>query len=204
MPVATTPFESTLRPNTNNFFGNPNQLGYLQYFALSLDLFHGDGAVRPVDWRLKITPVFNVNVLAVDELAEVNPDVSKGTYRARTFFALEEYFLEVKLADLSPNYDFLSVRIGSQPFTSDFRGFIFSDINRGVRFFGDLDSNRVQFNLAYFDMLEKDTNSDLNTFDDRGQGVLVANTYIQDFIFPGYTTEWQRTIQPRPGQLSLR
>ncbi len=108
VPVATTPFESTLRPNTNNFFGNPNQLGYLQYFALSLDLFHGDGAFRPVDWRLKITTVFYAYVLAVDDLAEVNPDVSIGTYRARSFFALEEYFLGSQARRPQPQLRFSS------------------------------------------------------------------------------------------------
>ena len=39
-------------------------------------------------------------------------------------------------------------------------------------------------------MQEKDTNSFLNTFNDRGQDVAIANWYIQDFIFPGYTAEF--------------
>ena len=53
-----------------------------------------------------------------------------GTARTRADYALEEWFFETKLADLSPNYDFVSVRAGSQPFVSDFRGFIFADTNR--------------------------------------------------------------------------
>jgi hypothetical protein len=97
--------------------------------------------------------------------------------------------VESKLADLSADYDFLSVRAGSQPFLSDFRGFIFSDVNRGVRLFGTRLSNRDQFNLVYFQQLEKDTNSFLNSFHDRHQGVLVANYYRQDFIWPGYTAQ---------------
>src|SRR5207249_5860187 len=125
------------------------------------------------------TPIFNVNYLAVDELAIVNPDVRRGTNRGRTWFALEEYFLETKLADLSPDYDFLSVRVGSQPFNSDFRGFIFSDTNRAVRLFGTRNANREQFNLVYFRQLEKDTNSGLNTFHERHQDVFAANYYIQ-------------------------
>ena len=88
-----------------------------------------------------------------------------------------------------PTYDFVSVRAGSQPFISDFRGFIFSDINLGVRLFGNRNSNREQFNLAYFDQREKDTNSGLNTFNDRNQQILIANYYLQDFIFPGYTAQ---------------
>lgn len=190
VPTATTPFESTSRPFEQENFQRPNQLFYSQYFSLTLDLFHGDGAFKPNDWRVLITPVFNVNTLNVDELAVVSPDVRKGTQRDRTYFALQEWFVESKLADLGPDYDFLSVRAGSQFFNSDFLGFIFTDTNRGVRLFGNRQSNQDQFNLVYFRQLEKDTNSFLNTFHDRHQDVLVANYYRQDFIWPGYTTQF--------------
>ena len=56
-----------------------------------------------------------------------------------------------------------------------------------MRLFGTRVSNRHQFNLIWFDMVEKDTNSGLNTNHDRHQNVLMANYYIQDFVFPGYT-----------------
>jgi len=189
VPTATSPFESTEHPFQNNFFGKDTQFAYQQFLSLSVDLFHGDAAFRPVDWRVKVTPVFNVNDLSVNEVSVVSPDVLAGTTRYRTFFALEEWFVETKLADLSPDYDFLSVRVGSQPFTSDFRGFIFSDTNRAIRLFGTNFSNRDQFNLIYFSQQEKDTNSELNTFHDRHQQVLIANYYRQDFIFPGYTSQ---------------
>ena len=188
-PIATTPFESTANPDSKDFFGRPGQLFYTQDFFLSLDLFHGDAAFRPVDWRVKVTPAFNVNNLAVNELAVVSPDVTKGTTRARSFATLQEWFVESKLADLGPDYDFVSIRAGAQPFTSDFRGFIFSDTNRGVRLFGNRLSNRDQFNLVYFNQQEKDTNSLLNTFHDRHQQIVIANYYRQDFLFPGYTAQ---------------
>jgi hypothetical protein len=190
VPIGTTAFESTARPGEQDFFGRPNQAVVSQYFSTSLELFHGDAAFRPVDWRVKVTPVFNFNYIDLDEVAVVNPDVRRGGLRARTYFSLEEWFAEAKLADLSPNYDFLSVRVGSQPFVSDFRGFIFADTNRAVRLFGNLDSNREQFNLVYFNQLEKDTNSELNTFHDRHQQIVAANLFVQDFVFPGYTAEW--------------
>jgi len=189
-PVATTPFESTARPSESGFFGRPNQNLFSQFFSTSLELFHGNAAFRPVDWRVQVTPVFNINYVNFDEVAHVSPDVSRGTDRGRTYFSLEEWFAEAKLADLSPNYDFVSIRAGSQPFNSDFRGFIFADTNRAVRLFGNLDSNREQFNLIYFDQLEKDTNSGLNTFHERHQQVLIGNFYIQDFVYPGYTAQW--------------
>ena len=65
----------------------------------------------------------------------VNIDVRRGTNRTDTHVSLEEAFAEVKLADLSANYDFVSLRAGIQPFVSDFRGFIFSDNNLGAAVF---------------------------------------------------------------------
>jgi hypothetical protein len=189
VPVATTPFESTRSPFQEEFFGRPNQSLYSQYFRLSFDLFHGDASFKPTDWRIKLTPIFNVNAFHANELAVVSPDVTRGLNRNRSWWALEEYFFEYHIADLSPEYDFVSLRVGSQPFISDFRGFIFADINRGGRLFGTLHGNRDQFNLAYFRQAEKETNSFLNTFDDRRQNIFVGNYYRQDFIWPGYTAQ---------------
>src|SRR5262249_48844016 len=78
---------------------------------------------------------------------------------------------------------------GSQPFVSDFRGFLFSDTNRAIRLFGTRLAQREQFNLVFFDQQEKDTNSELNTFQSRHQNLFIANYYRQDFLFPGYTSE---------------
>lgn len=190
IPTATTPFESTARPFQFENFGRPNQFLYSQLFTMSFDLFHGDtAAFKPMDWRVKITPAFNANFIDVDELAVVSPDVRKGTQRGRSWFALQEAFGEIKIADTSPEYDFMSIRAGNQPFSSDFRGFIFSDTNRGVRLFGTRNGNRDQYNLAFFRQLEKETNSGLNTMEDRDQNILIANYYRQDFIFPGYTLQ---------------
>ena len=77
--------------------------------------------------------------------------------------ACRKRFVEVKLKDLSNSYDFCPRAPGFRSFTSDFRGFIFSDQEPGLRLFGNFDSNRYQYNAAYFAMLEKDTNSGLNT-----------------------------------------
>jgi len=188
-PIPTTPFEATQNPFQNEFFGNPNQFFFTQYNSLAFDLFKGNAAFKPFDWRLRMNVIFNQNYLKVQELAVVSPDVRDGTNRHRTDWALEEWFYETKIADMSPNYDFVSVRAGSQPFTSDFRGFIFSDTNRGVRVFGNRLSNQDQYNVVWFDQTEKETNSLLNTFDDRHQNTLIANYYRNDFIFPGYNTQ---------------
>lgn len=187
IPTATTPFESTKRPFHEEFFGRPNQVFSNNFLSVSADLFHGDAAFKPVDWRLKATGVFNWNYLSVEELAVVSPNVLNGLTRGRTWFALQEFFGEVKLFDLSSEYDFVSARVGSQPFTSDFRGFIYSDTNLMARAFGTRRGNREQFNVLVTEQLEKDTFCGLNSFDDRHQNVVIANYYVQDFVFPGYT-----------------
>ncbi|MCE9532376.1 MAG: hypothetical protein K8T89_14835 [Planctomycetes bacterium] len=190
LPTATTPFESTARAYQTDFFGRPNQMFNSTNLFLSFDLFHGDTtSFKPIDWRVKLTPAFNFNLLHVEELGVVSPDVRKGLDRDRGWATLQEYFVEKKLVDLSPEYDFMSLRVGSQPFTSDFRGFIFSDINRAARLFGTRNGNRDQFNVAFFRQAEKDTNTGLNSFKDRNQNIFIFNYYRQDFIFPGYTVQ---------------
>jgi hypothetical protein len=180
---------SSRRPASPRFFGRDGQLFATETAAVSADLFRGDTAFKPVDWRFKATVAGNFNDLRVAENGVVNPDVRRGTSRQRGYLALQEAFGEVKLADLSPNYDFLSLRAGIQPFASDFRGFVFTDTNLGLRLFGSLEANRDQYNLALFDRLEKDTNSGLNTFSWRRQQVAVLNFFRQDFLTPGYTAE---------------
>ena len=161
-----------------------------QTFLFSFNLFHGDTSFRPIDFQVRFTPAINLNFLQTQERGIVNVNVEAGTNRFDAHVGLQEGFFELKLHDLSPNFDFVSVRAGIQQFTSDFRGFIFSDEEPGVRIFGSLRSNRINYNLAYFFMLEKDTNSHLNTFAAREQQVEVANVYIQDFLTKGYTTEF--------------
>jgi hypothetical protein len=181
---------STARPGTSDFFGKGEQLFLDQLFLFSFDLFHGDAAFRPVDWRIRVTPAISLNYLDVQELGIVNVNVQGGTTRLDSHFGLQEAFGEVKLHDLSPNFDFVSVRAGIQELNADFRGFLFVDEQPGVRFFGNLDSNRWQYNLAYFNLLEKNTNSGLNSFALRKQQVIIANVYRQDFLFQGYTAQF--------------
>jgi hypothetical protein len=193
LPTPQNGFDSTARQGGANQFGRPSQFLFLNYTGLSIDLFHGDAAFKPIDWRIKVTPIFNVNHLDLEEIGVVNPDVRKGSQRSRTWFALEEWFIECKLADLGPDYDFVSMRLGSQPFNVDFRGFLFSDINRAFRIFGTLESNRDQFNLAVFKQFDKDVNSQLNTFEDRAQTIVIGNFFRQDCLWPGYTAQVSAT-----------
>jgi len=209
--VVETPFEyrkvptiggvSTDRPNTEAFFGEGEQWATLPTALVSLELFKGDTAFRPRDWAIRVTPAFNLNYNVVKERNNLNASPEDGVTRRRQDVALEEAFGEVKLFDIGPNYDFVSVRAGIQPFTSDFRGFLFRDINLGVRTFGNWGRNRNQWNVAYFDQLEKETNSDLNILERREQQVFIANWYRQDTFLPGYTItasfHWSRDGNPK-------
>lgn len=181
---------SAANPESSVFFGNGRQVFLAETVRLSFDLFHGDTSFRPADWRIRFTPAFNINQIWTAERGIVNIDVRKGTDRTDAHIGLQEAFVEKKLADLSPNYDFISVRAGIQQFNSDFRGFIFANEEPGLRIFGNLRSNRIEYNGAYFYMLEKDTNSGLNTFQSRDQHVVIANVYIQDFFKKGYTSQF--------------
>ncbi len=181
---------SSARPGSSDYFGRGEQFDLSQTFRFSFDLFHGDASFRPADWRFQVTPAVNVSYLNVRELGIVNVDLRDGTSRLAAHAGLQEAFAEYKIHDLSDNYDFVSVRAGIQDFSSDFRGFIFVDEQPGVRVFGNLHSDRWEYNAAYFNLLEKDTNSGLNTFEQRHQQVIIANFYMQDFIKPGYTTEF--------------
>jgi carboxypeptidase family protein len=181
---------SAARPGSESFFGRGEQAFTDQTLRISFDLFHGDASFKPVDWRIRITPELSLNDLDVRELGIVGPDVRQGTDRFDYHLGLQEAFGEVKLADLGPNYDFVSARAGIQQFNADFRGFVFVDEEPGLRIFGDIDSDRIEYNAAYFNFLEKNTNSGLNTFHKRDQQVTLGNVYIQDFFFPGYTAEF--------------
>ncbi|HKF56714.1 MAG TPA: cytochrome c3 family protein [Blastocatellia bacterium] len=207
---------SAANPDSAEFFGRGRLFNFNQYFVFSFDLFHGDTAFKPVDWRINIVPVFNVNYLKAQENGVVNIDVRRGTTRTDAYISLEEAFGEVRLGDTtklfpflrgrgsqngeSPYFDTTSIRTGIQPFVSDFRGFVFSEVNLGARLFGNYASNRYQYNAAYFNLLEKDTNSDLNTLHLRDQNVYVANLYRQDTIWKGYTAQFSFLFNnDRPG-----
>ena len=211
---------------SSDFFGKSRSDVFVANLAVEAVLFQGETVFKPVEWAVKIKPVFNFNHVDFKETGIVSPnpggpggggaspgggpvinpgdvggllggvssssgnlDNSSATNRSRTYVALQEAFVEVHLKNLSTNYDFVAVKAGNQSFNSDFRGFVFNDTTLGIRLFGNYDNNRYQYNIALFDMREKDINSDLNTFDSRGQHVFIANLYRQDFLWHGYTAE---------------
>ncbi|HEX5319171.1 MAG TPA: hypothetical protein VFW46_08440 [Stellaceae bacterium] len=181
----------TLSPNVNNTFGRYGRTLVTETDILSLSLIKGNTAFKPPDFELRITPAFNFNHTQVGELGLININPAKGTIRNDSFLGLQEGFIDYHIRNVSEYYDFDSVRVGIQPFNADFRGFLFQDNQLGLRFFGDRDANRWQYNLAYFQRLEKDTNSGLNDLGKkiRQDRVMLANLYRQDFPVPGFTSQ---------------
>ncbi|HEV7699422.1 MAG TPA: carboxypeptidase-like regulatory domain-containing protein [Pyrinomonadaceae bacterium] len=183
---------SSADPNSNNFFGRPESFSFNETVQLSVEFFKGQTTFRPRSWAFKFSPTFSIpNYLNARENGIVNVDVRRGTNRTDTHISLEEAFGEIKLFDVNDNFDFVSVRAGIQPFTADFRGFLYSDNNLGARFFGGFGNNKYQFNIAYFRQIEKDTNSGLNSMRKlRPQNVYIANLFKQDFLsVHGYTIQ---------------
>ncbi len=180
---------ATDQPSKEKFFGDSRNFIYNQDLRFTFEFFKGESAFRPRDWELRLVPQVNYNYVNFEERGVVNVDPRDGTDRSDNHLALQEASFEYHLADISRYYDFVSLKTGIQIFNADFRGIIFEDANLGVRLLGNADNNFWQYNVVYFDMLEKDTNSQLNTFSDRDQQIVVANVYKQDFLIKGYTAQ---------------
>jgi hypothetical protein len=183
--------QGTAYPGANSVFGRYGRTLVSETALVNLDLFEGDTAYKPPSLEFRLTPAFNFNHTDVQELGVVNINPQRGTERDDSFPAIQEGFVDYHIRNVSERYDFDSIRVGIQPFSSDFRGFLFQDTQLGVRLFGDRDNNRWQYNLAYFRRLEKDTNSGLNDVGKqlRKDDVFVANLYRQDMPTPGFTSQ---------------
>jgi hypothetical protein len=179
--------QSSAYPGEYAFFGSGSQFATQQNFRFSFDLFRGSAGFEPVEYELKITPELNINYVLARENGLINASVLQGIRRTDSNVGMQEMYFEKRLFKRKDYYDFSSVRLGIQRFTSDFRGFIFSDEQPGARLFGTFHNNVFQYNLAYFNMLEKDTNSGLNRWRSRRQQVYAANMYWSDFLTKGYT-----------------
>ena len=94
-------------------------------------------------------PVIQVNHARDRRGARRCASIRARARRAPTaIVGIQEAFVDVHLRNVSDRYDFDSVRVGIQPFISDFRGFLFQDVPFGVRLFGTRDNNQWQYNLG--------------------------------------------------------
>jgi hypothetical protein len=183
--------QSSQDAQANDQFGRGRQSTFAQNLIVSLSLLKGDTTFRPPELEFRFVPVINYNVSRAQEVRVLNIDPRDGTRRTDQFVGIQEAFVDYEYHVASDNFDFDDVRVGIQPFISDFRGFLFQDQPIGVRLFGTRDSNRWQYNVAYFRRIEKDTNSGLNDVGKalRKDDVFVANLFRQDFLVPGFTLQ---------------
>jgi hypothetical protein len=184
--------QTTQNPGANDAFGRVGAVAISQTFIAGVELIKGGStAFKTPDLSFNLAVAFNYNFTTAPERRILNVNPTDGLTRSDGFVGLQEAFVEKHLRNVSDRYDFDAVRIGIQPFNTDFRGFLFQDDQLGIRFFGDRDGNRWQYNLAFFDRIDKEANSGLNdlTHPLRKDYILVANVYRQDFPVPGITSQ---------------
>ena len=183
--------QSTEGPDSNDIFGDIEQTILAQTFLAGLVYYKGHTTFKPPEYEYRLTLAFNYNRVDVGDRRVLQIDPRLGDTRDDGFVAVQELFVDKHLRDVSERYDFDAIRFGIQPFSTDFRGFLFQDLQFGARLFGNRDNNRWQYNLAWFRRIEKDTNSGLN---DVGAGlrdddIFIANLYRQDWPRVGFTSQ---------------
>jgi hypothetical protein len=182
---------STARPNEFDVIGSDTQRAFSQTVATEFVLYEGDTVFKPPDYEIRFTPAFNFNYTELKEVEGLSPDPRLGRVRTDDFVGIQAAFIDKRLDIVSDRFDFDSLRVGIQPFSTDFRGFLFQDNQLGVRLFGTRDNNVYQYNIAYFRRIEKDTNSGLNDVTQplRHDDVVVFNLYRQDTPTTGFTSQ---------------
>ncbi|WP_197422512.1 MULTISPECIES: hypothetical protein [unclassified Phenylobacterium] len=183
--------QTTSRPGSLDVFGENTSLVLAQTFIASASLIKGSTAYKPPELEFRVALAFQHNYVDVPERRVLYVEPSRKSHRNDSFLGVQELFVDYHLRNVSDRYDFDSLRVGIQPFSSEFRGFLFQDNQLGVRLFGNRDNNRFQYNLAAFWRIEKDTNSGLNdvTQDLRDDYVFIGSLYRQDLPFPGLTSQ---------------
>jgi hypothetical protein len=183
--------QSSAGPGALDIFGQGRQSTLNQNVIISAAIIEGDTTFKPPDYEFRLVAALNTNRSQAEEVRALLIDPRRGKIRRDSHIAIQELFFDKHLRNVSDNYDFDSLRIGIQPFISDFRGFVFQDNALGVRLFGTRDNNRWQYNAAWFRRIEKDTNSGLNDISQalRRDDTLMFNVFRQDFPVPGHTLQ---------------
>ena len=183
--------QATANAGANDIFAGSEQIIFAQTFLAGIVYYQGNTVFKPPDWEYRLTLAGQYNRVDIDDVRGLQIDPRKGKTRDDGFIAVQEIFIDKHLRDVSTRYDFDAIRVGIQPFSSDFRGFLFQDLQFGVRLFGNRDNNFKQYNLMYFRRLEKDTNSGLNDVGAgfRNDDILLANYYWQDLGILGFTSQ---------------
>lgn len=182
---------STGRQGQLDLVANGDQYLINENLIVENVIYKGDTVFRPPDHEFRLITVFNFNHTVVDEVGVLKADPAEGDTRTEGYVGVQGAFWDYHIRNVSDRFDFDSLRIGIQPFSSDFRGFLFQDNQLGVRVFGTRNNNIIQYNLAWFRRLEKESNSGLNDITDtpRKDDIFTANIYWQDFPAKGFISQ---------------
>ena len=183
--------QTTERSGSLDVFGKDTSLVLAQTFIVSASLIKGSTAYKPPEYEFRVAIAPQINYVDVPERRVLRVQPSRPSHRKDGFIGVQELFLDYHIRNVSDRYDFDSIRVGIQPFSTDFRGFLFQDQQLGVRLFGNRDNNRFQYNLAAFWRIEKDTNSGLNDLTQRLRDdfVFIGSVFRQDLPVPGLTSQ---------------
>lgn len=141
---------------------------------LTMDLFQDDNTFSPSPWFVRLTQVQEWRFQ--DDAVGYNED-----------YAWVEAFLDYRIAFLSEFGDQINLRAGRQAFQSDFRGFLYSDVNNMVRLFGTWDENKWQYNFIAMDAVQADKVSQfLRSNTDRSQFMTGGNVFRRDVPWLGF------------------
>ncbi|WP_051128777.1 hypothetical protein [Sphingomonas sp. MM-1] len=188
--------QTTENPDSLDVFGRDESIVASQTFIFGGSLIKGSTAYKPPNIEYRVILAYNVNYVDVGQRRILHVEPSKKSHRTDDFLGVQELFVDYHFRNVSDRFDFDSIRVGIQPFNMDFRGFLFQDNQLGIRFFGNRDNNRVQYNFGAIWRLEKDTNSGLNSVVQRPRDdfILFANLFRQDFPVPGLTSQASITV----------
>jgi hypothetical protein len=183
--------QSSERPGSLDVFGQGRQSTFNQNLIVAAAVIKGNTTFKPPDYEFRVALALNYNRSEAREVRALRIDPQEGRVRTDQHIGLQELFYDKHLRNVSDRYDFDSLRIGIQPFISDFRGFVLQDNAFGVRLFGTRHNNLWQYNVAWLRRMEKDTNSGLNdpNVSLRKDDTLAFNLFRQDFPVFGHTTQ---------------
>ena len=126
--------QSSQDSQANDQFGRGRQSTFAQNLIVSLSLLKGSTTFKPPELEFRFVPVLNYNVSKVEEVRALRIDPRSGTRRTDNFVGIQEAFVDYEYNIASEYFDFDDIRVGIQPFISDFRGFLFQDQPVGIRF----------------------------------------------------------------------
>ncbi|NDF15741.1 hypothetical protein EB061_10540, partial [bacterium] len=83
-------FASTKRPNSNDTFGDGNQVLFGENVIMSFGLIKGNTSFKPPDFELRIAPIFNFNYVKAEEDGVLFADPARGDERSYNDFGFQE------------------------------------------------------------------------------------------------------------------